>query len=176
MKKDKLAIIITTKTDRDYGHVYGRVVRIRAEDGKVRNLQHASWDDKPTELYNDLLISCQMSEGHAEPYAWAVAYSDVLTIHIEKAEKMVKTLRSINRKYNSLVNKIGEPVTFGSYVAYIANALGAETMIFYEKDGERSRYDDCQFWFRSISDGKRAIDALTKDIVAELQPSRLRAV
>ena len=149
---------------------------VRLEDGKVRNFRN-DWEDKPTEYYQDLVVTCQMSEGHAEPYGWTISYSDVLRVDIEKADKMSKTLKAINRKYNTVADKVGSPVTFGGHVAYVANALGAKTIVFYKKDGHQGTwYDDCAFIFRTIADGKQEIDILAKDIVAELQPSRLRAV
>ena len=173
-EQKKHALLVSTKIDGSYGHIKANVVRL--EEGKVRNPRH-SWDNKTSEFYEDLWATCQMSQDHEGSYGWGVAYRDMYSVNITTAEKMVKTLKTIDRKYSALVNKIGEPTTYGGYVAYIASAIGAEQIIFYHENGQRSYYDDSEFKKMSVADGRREIDYLVSKIHAELTPEkRLRAV
>ena len=173
-EQKKHALLVSTKISGSYGNVRANVVRL--EEGKVRNPRH-SWDDKPAEFYEDLWVTCQISPDHENSYGWRISYRDMYCVELTTAEKMVKTLKTIDRKHSALVNKIGEPTTYGGYVAYIANAIGAEQIIFYHENGQRSYYDDSEFKKMSVADGRREIDCLVSKIHAELTPEkRLRAV
>lgn len=104
-----------------------------------------------------------------------VEYKNPLSIDMEKASRMYKTLKSINTKIGKTAAKIGHPDSFGSFCAYFANAIGAKSVLFYKEGGRRSSYDDCDFSFHTIPYGKTVIDEMVKKILSDLTPDAIHA-
>ena len=170
----KLALLITTTKDQDFGHVKCSIVTV--DDGKVRNYR-ADWDEKPYRYYDDLSITCQISQNTQmkdQSYAWCIEYRDKYSVTISKAEKMLKTLKSITKKLNNISNKYGFPESFGQYVANVANAIKADTILDYRKESGWS-YDDCEFYFNDIPTGKQVINSHVEKIWGELNENKAAA-
>ena len=158
-------LLITAKSSRHFAHIEAHIVK--TEDGKIRNCTSA-WDTKPTQYYDYLVFSCQISASNDDSYAWEASYKNTHHVDLAQAEKMVKTLRSINRKYEKLTSTLGEPESFGSYIVYIANSLKIKTVTFYRE--ERSSYDNCTFDHTSLPDAKNKLNGMVKEMQADCAP------
>lgn len=89
-------------------------------------------------------------------YGWQVRYRDVYSVDLSDAERMVQTLRKAAKAYAALTVK---PVTFGQYVAMLANALGIHGALTESKQGNGSHYyDDNIYLEHNLADAAEIID------------------
>jgi hypothetical protein len=97
--------------------------------------------DHQKHAYKNLTINCQMDAYNAMPYGWELVIDqsyDNSKIKLEDAEKMVKTLRPLNRKLTKLDEKIGYCDSFEEFVNRLTKILGVKA--FYSKPGENIQY------------------------------------
>jgi hypothetical protein len=63
-------------------------------------------------------------------FAWDVEYKDVYSVDARRAAKMAHTLKTIDARLEKHADKYGRPATFGQYVARVADAIGADAIVF----------------------------------------------
>jgi hypothetical protein len=93
-----------------------------------------SWEDEAK--FNGLWINSQANGDNRESlYGWGVEYRDTYTtLDLRACERMAKTLRTIERKLEALSAKYGRPDSFPAFVARVADAVGADSIVFSQKD------------------------------------------
>jgi hypothetical protein len=115
--------------------------------------------------FEELFATCQI-DGLTYPdeglnplsYGWHWEYRKFGGLRLEQIEAMQRTLKILDRKYQSLVKKMGEPLSFGQYCAYIAISLKAKEFVFPAKvTGNENRYLNIQL-------GSSHVDAIVKDL------------
>jgi hypothetical protein len=93
----------------------------------------SSWHDEAA--YDRLQIDSQANSDNRENlYGWDVRYRETGSLELHDLERMVKTLRTITRKMEQLSAKYGRPDTFPAYVARVAAAVGADSIVFSQQD------------------------------------------
>lgn len=164
-----VGLLVTTKQEQGYFHVSAYPVTIGPNaweqrsriDGSFaypdihsRTIRNAS-DDLVNGLdLNNLLA---YSQGHDEAadrklYGWEVRYHNVYTVDLRKAERMTKTLRTVEKRMEKLTASYGHPATYGAYLARVARAIGATTFVFH-KDGGRTGWchSETEYTFRDTN-------------------------
>jgi len=138
------------KTDRDYGTIDLRVVEIREE-----GLRNPRCDESP---FEDISFNAQWCVKDAErsTYAWEVDYRSPFSVRLERAERMVKLLRRVEKIQRSLPVK---PSTFGQFVSLIASRLGIKEFVNQESSHGWS-LDHGDYLSVGIREGGELIDRL----------------
>lgn len=104
----------------------------------LRNPPSGSFDADPL---SDLQVRAQLDLASEAPYGWHVEYRQVYSVDLAQAERMVKTLRTIERKLAKYQAELGYPESFVAYAARVAQAIGAKQ--FGERAaGPRSMFMD----------------------------------
>jgi hypothetical protein len=175
-EKITLALLIRTKEDRNYFHVFADFVRLtKAPNGDwlVRNPGMSSWEDDNS--FHSLQVSSQgnsttgADDRETTPeqrklYGWEIEYREPISVRLREAERMAKTLRTIHRKLDKLREKYGDPPTYGAFLLRVADAVGAIKIIAYADPHRiRSSYDDNDYRFMSLDIGARHVDNLEHD-------------
>lgn len=131
--KDTKELILRcyTKLEYGYGHVRFYCMLRDTVTSKTEGL--GFWEGSGYR-FNDLEISNQIDDHNGsregtKDYAWSVAFSSH-SIELRDAKEMVKTLSMIDRKLEAYRAEIGHAVTYGQYVARIAQAIGAKGIMF----------------------------------------------
>lgn len=174
----RLALYLTTEQTAEYFHVIARVVTIgltrheredidagltvSATSTTIRNLGK----ETVRGLYlADFRIDSQGTNGDADRhlYAWQYRYHDVYDVDRPKAEAMAKTLKTLETRLAKTDETYGRPKTFGSYVARLAVALGADTILRPRADTSRGwSYADTEHTWHTIQAGVDVIDHLVR--------------
>jgi hypothetical protein len=131
-----LALYLTSTTDpgiregERFLHITAQPVTL--VDGRVRNILDSDWDRA---RLADLTITSQYERGE-EPrsYGWQVRYSNSYSVDLERAEVMVKQLRSVRRKLAQLEERYGFPSDFAQYLMRVADALGITEFVVVARD------------------------------------------
>jgi hypothetical protein len=186
----RLGLYVSEKRDRDYYHATAYPVII----GPTRwEMQYAEQTGEPHNVPRDRIRGC--SGGDAQPlyldglyvysqggnddaprrlYAWQVEYRDVFSIDARKADAMHKTLTTIARRMEKTANTYGQPSTFGAYVARVADAIGADAIVF-PPPRPASSYDDREHRIETIAHGVYCIDRMIETWTAAGQPAKENA-
>lgn len=104
------------------------------------------------------------SQGHDDDrkhglYGFECHYQDVYSVNLRQAERMAKTLKTIETRLDKLVTKYGHPTTFGAYLARVAEAIHATAFVF-PINWHGSSYRDNEHHITDIRDGISRIDSL----------------
>ena len=187
----RLGLLIQTTHDRDsylgnYFHVRAYPVTIgrtqweqqyhdaRIDAGKVDDsyndiaadtIRNAGSDDLCNGLRLGSLRIDSQGKDDDQPrhlYGFDYEYKDVFSVDTRRAGQMFKTLQTIEKKTAALEEKYGRPATFGAYVARIANAIGADAIVFvttpdsgwHNKNGHR---------LYNLGDGAGRIDGIVRE-------------
>ena len=86
----------------------------------------------PPEPFMGLSIRAQVSIEWEEKefYGYRLYYRDVRQVDVEKAESMLKTLRSIEKKLATLGKRFGDAKTLTAYLYRVADILGISEVHF----------------------------------------------
>ena len=144
--------------------------RLRNVPGdRVRNV---STYDRVNGLHlNDFACTSQGNDAD-EPrrlYGFEIEYRNVFTVDRREAERMAKTLRTIDARMDKVIERFGRPTTFGAYLLRVANAIGATRFIFQNGRSkgwshEDHDYDICDLWY-----GALRVDGLVREWMQENQ-------
>lgn len=122
----------------EYGHIYFTLVW-KDEDDKITNTCD-TWDSPKYPLYmENLQINCQydrnnMENGLITPYGQEVCYKPHM-VGIKRAEKMVKTLKTINKRMDKYYQEWGNAQDFAGLVLRFLKAVGAEAILMKVSKG-----------------------------------------
>lgn len=102
--------------------------------------------------YRGLVFKCQIDENHEHPYAVGLYLED--EVQLTEAERLVRTMKMIDRRTERNARRWGQPLTFGTQAQYIANAISAKTIYYRAIDEERTRgyTENATFYARDIVD------------------------
>lgn len=141
----------------DHGRLDAVAYPIVMEDGKIRNPSSYS----PGSEYADLRVEGWVDRDSSSKddfyYGYEpLEYREVFSLALPRAEVMVKTLRSLNKKVEALSNKFGRPTDFAGYLGYLAIAVGGDgKAMFARKTGGRGwTHDECEYRWLDV-DGLR---------------------
>lgn len=169
-----IAILINRRIEknfnfRNYAHLLASVIYFDKDSRKPRNW--GEYDGKKDfEYFHNLFADCQMSADNDHAYGFKVSYHEPFRVDIRNCEKMVKTLRKIEKKINKLNDEFGEPRTFGEYVSRFAKAVGAKTVIFYEDyDNINLSYDNNHYREYKVGVATGVIDNMANECIKEIQ-------
>lgn len=131
-EKEELYLFLTTDENHDYNVFWLRATRVEYQDGRltITGLPYGH-------LYNGLAIRAQQGGSSQEVYAWDIAYRDISTVTLYLAERMVKALQQIERRYRKMSEKLGAPLDFGQYVIFVAHSMGIEKAVWKRPPDER---------------------------------------
>ena len=175
----RIGLYVTEKSDYEWFHVHAYPVIIgptlyelrhmdqtgephNVEPTRIRGCVSSAWSDDETGrgLYlADLYAVSQGNQRDTERrlYGWDVEYREVYSIDARKAERMHKTLTTIARRMQKTREQYGAPATFGTYLAHVAQAIGADAIV-RPWGKQRPCYDDTTHRIDSIADGTYSID------------------
>lgn len=170
----RIGLFVREQQDYGYYHVKASIVTIGANAYEVRcidqgrEIPHVPYekirnigDDLYNGLFlNDLVITSQGNTDDQERrlYGFDTRYEGHTITDRRDAERMAKTLAHIERHLDKLRTKYGHPGTFGAYLARVADAIGATSIVQQEGQTHGSRYDDNDHRIQTIGDGAYSID------------------
>ena len=169
-------LYLSTKREGGYFHLNATVVEIRPDDdysvknwGKVRNV-----DMSNGRFVDDLYITSQgsdedrtRSDQGRQLYAWEIEYH-TYSVRLDRAERMVKTLKAIEKDLARMTAKLGRPLSFGQYLGRIAISLGCLGFVVKHGKGRGEwGYDAAEHRFLSIADGIEQADFMVHEWVTE---------
>lgn len=146
--KARLAILVQPELSANFGeryyHIRCIVRQYRPDDYGAKERDGWSAPDDtyhPVNGWADLgfTIGCQGDESSRAAadtrddrgvYGWDVTYRELHTVDLRRARKVCDTLAKLDRKMEKLCESRGRPHTFGEYVARVAEAIGAKTILF----------------------------------------------
>jgi hypothetical protein len=138
----------------DYFHVIGRPCYAEYEDGEwqPRYFSSAWAHDEEAPLAN-LEVTSQGDLRTTEPpspvYAWKVEYKPH-SVDLQFAEVMVKQLRRINKRMETMNERLGRADTYAAFLLRVGVILGVEKYGFDQGDakssvtGQRWRWTDAE--------------------------------
>ena len=86
-------------------------------------------DDLPLELA-DLAARCQIDGRTGSPsYGWSVEYRNLYSVDLGAATRILKALRTIDRRMDKMTEREGQPQSFGQFVNRFMRAIGASTIV-----------------------------------------------
>lgn len=146
-----------TSTANDYYHVKAHPVIFETGE-KIRNPS----DDLVNGLYlHNLQVSSQGENARRDKglYAFSIEYTPY-AVRLRDAERMVKTLRIVTRQMSKLYDKWGEAITYGQYLARVADALGADVFVWKKQRTAPAgwSYDEIEHTIRPVSEGIATVD------------------
>jgi hypothetical protein len=168
VKMKNLALRAFETGNGNYRHVNFRFVTVDHED-EVRNII-SSYQDKHFEFFDDLVIHCQIggvcSEGEEmKPYSWGADYQDLYSVGLDGAEKMVKTLRRLEKGLDRIQDKLGYAETYADYVLRVANVLGVKVFVFQRTfNGDQYSANEYDFEYQFASAKHRINMLIDKNI------------
>jgi hypothetical protein len=163
--KMDLGLLVTTERNHDMGagyfHVNVSVVTL--EGGKIRNVSTRYEAINGFDALDGLRFRCQGENDRRERgvYGFDAKYMSQYSTDLREAERMVQTLRKIEKGMQKFTDTRGYVKTFGDYVGRLAELMKAETIIEIKKSG--TFYSDGDYRFRTVGDGVNWIDGLVRD-------------
>jgi hypothetical protein len=110
---------------------YGNVTLIPFFRDEIGNKRYPVFgrDDHPLELA-DLAARCQI-DGRmgSESYGWSVQYRNLYSVDLGSANRILKTLRTIDRRMDKMIEREGQPQSFGQFVNRFMRAIGASIIV-----------------------------------------------
>ena len=168
--KERLALLVREIREYGYFHIRARVVRLTEERGnrdacgwKVDNF--CDWEPK-IGCYADLEVNSQGNDEDGDRrrlYGFDVRYRDVYSLDLYRAEKMVKTLRKVDRSLRKQRDEGGETRNVAVYIGRVARAIGAKHIVF-EKDKAATGY---RYDVKPLGDGIDGIHWLAEEWIKE---------
>jgi len=104
-------------------------------------------------------------------YGFEIEYRDVFSVDARTAERMHKTLSTIERKMSKLADQWGRPATFGQYLLRVAAALGATRIVLPRKDARDGSYADMDLRIEDLRTGASCVDYRVEQWIAAGQPA-----
>jgi hypothetical protein len=174
----------TTGYNAGFFHVYASPVTINdpnsyrsgSERGDI--VRNPSYDRSVNGLQlDDLRVSCQGNneqrreeDGRPKVYAWEVEYHSPHRVDRDRAEGMAKTLAAIERRLKALRERFGAPGSYGQFVARVAAAIGADTIL---RDNNRAQWHpDADYQQLSVGAGADYVDRIIAEWAAEADPKK----
>lgn len=160
MKAPEVRLYLQERREHGFYHLDVSVVVVE-EGEKIRNHETV-----PGFYVEGLLVTCQGSDADykgdttkREVYAWEVEFRPAY-VNLERAHRILKTLRAIEGNTRRLAEKFGRPVTYGQYCGRVALALGVAGFVVRTSKPRSGwdSYDDHSHRFMSIADGIGHID------------------
>jgi hypothetical protein len=179
----KIGLYLTERRDGGFYHATASVVTIGFNTWEMKQVDTNGYinpqvtpetirnaSDEPLNgLYlHDLRVRSQGSDDRTprELYGFDVAYCDVYKVDRSAAEQMAKTLTTIERRMAKTQAKYGNAVTFGQYLARVAEAIGA-TAIVVPLTSHGWSYSDNDQRIMPIADGVYHADNMISKWIRE---------
>jgi hypothetical protein len=145
----------------DATRLLATVYPVYLEDDKIRNCSWSYLGDRGAD-YADLRVQGWLDKaGGWTDFHYGIAhepleYREVFSLDLNRAMSMVKTLRRLTKKIDSLKTRYGDPQDFAGYLHYLALAFGNTApggAIFARKvSGRNWTYDDNEYlWMDSTA-------------------------
>jgi len=142
----KPVLLFGSRSQYDANWLMFTPVYIHPGDGRIRSYDAYCPVHKEFEgLFITALIRRPSDNDMPDTYAWAVEYRELFAVNLQQAERMVKTLRLIDRRMAKIGEKFGVVESFGQFVAIAAMAMRIET--FMHRDTRAvGGIVDAQYW------------------------------
>jgi hypothetical protein len=170
----KIALQVTERREHGFYHCHARPVIIGPTLWEMRyadqqkephnvpadRIRGFGQDDEGTALYLEHFMIT--SQGDEQPnterrlYGWEMEYREVFSVTAYRAERMAKTLDTITRRMQKTAQTFGAPSTFGSYLARVADGIGASAIIL---PSTRPTFGSTDRVF-SLADGVYSVDRM----------------
>jgi hypothetical protein len=106
-------------------------------------------------------------------YGWEYAYTNVHAVDTAKAKRMAKTLTTIERRMDKLRETQGRPKTFGQFVAHVAKAIGAATLVIVPESQHSWDWRQKDRRFENFPAAIDHIDYVVNKLVEEFRPKEV---
>jgi hypothetical protein len=136
----------------------GRAHNVPAD--RIRNPSGSGESDGTALYLENLTVNSQGDSDARRLYGWGVEYRQVFSIDARKAALMVRTLTTIDRRMERADQKYGRAATFGSYLARVADAIGADAIVRPPSKATGWSYDDNAHQIDNIKDGIYQVDRM----------------
>lgn len=157
-----LYLIVTEERSYGYFHLSARIASDRCEDGHRWPYGLSDRYDGP--LYSDLVARCQGDTGSQQStdresavYGFGpLEYRERHSTDLRDAERMVKTLKSLDRGLAKLAETRGYARSYGEFIGRLAEVLKCKGIAMQRTHEHAAMMGHTWEWL-SIGDGVRAI-------------------
>jgi hypothetical protein len=109
--------------------------------------------------WHDLRINSQGdSATRGKLYAWDVQFFDVFRVDLDRAKRMHQALSKIQKRLDALSEKFGYAQTFTVFVGRVADAIGADTILYQRGKSSGWSYDDAEYQYCQMQTGLSILD------------------
>jgi hypothetical protein len=180
--KQDLYLLVQEERSHDYYHLRARVVTKAREERDTESYPGGTRDRYQGPKYDGLQAGCQGDQGSrkAEGREGAVygfgrlEYREVFSVDLGDAERMVKTLRALERKIAKLGEVRGYARSYGEFLGRFAEALGAKGMVFRRNQKHAATTGQTWEW-TTVGDGINKAANLIYQWQREGQPEGVSA-
>lgn len=151
--------------DHKFFHVIGKPVRMSWEEDTQEWMPYGSfytYQDEP--FYDNLQVHSQGDVESGNVYGYDIEYRDVIGVNLQTAEKMIKVLRSVDRKLEKIQSELGYPQSFSAYLARAGKAMGISQYGFLPVTGRTFPSGASYAWH-----GATMIDAMVAERIKHLR-------
>ena len=175
MNEDKKEWVLWIQKDVDtyasgardsYGHIN---IYFMVRHGETIRGSIDEYCEPKDQFYGGLRIRCQQDPRNLNPYGHQIEYHDMYTINLRSAERMLKTLKKINRGIDRLYAKFGPENSFSDYAVRIANICKIDTFVTQTNGTVNSFLSEREYRFMDIVIGKYTIEEFIEQNKKELE-------
>lgn len=178
-----LGLYVAAKNERDYYQVTAYPVWVGPTPGDMRRIDEGlpppaqpisvtrvrnySWDygaGGPLDLDNLRVQAQGNNEDSAmkrQVYGWDIRYYPYM-VDMAFALRMAKALATIDKRMDKQVEKWGRARTYGQYLLYVANAIGATKFVLENKADRNGSFDDSDYRITDPANGADQVDFWVK--------------
>lgn len=161
----ELRFVISFEDDQDYG--LGRSLRVTANavhefaDGRIRNPDSSSFSADP---FADFRVTAHMGKDNTG-FVWGEPEVKPYTVRVRDAERILKTLRKVDKGLAKLREEFGSTDDFATHLGRIAKIAKAGKNPFLVKTGgpDSGSYDDQQYSHFDVDVLRMRLDRIVKE-------------
>lgn len=149
---------------------------MRNEEGKIRNPSDWFNYTRPKHMHDMKLEGLRMEGfvteyGEPEFIGFKPRYKDLYSVELSEARRMVKTLSKIEA--HAIKTSARE---CGDWFTSLCAALKLTFVVEYKNEHPSSSYDDNQFYWMTVSEGRNRYRQLANEMVEDARRAKAEAV
>jgi hypothetical protein len=159
-----ITLVFSVEEDRRGCDVYGEIARVFSKKGYA----YSSMEMVPWLHHDGKMLYCRRLEVGAfqnesgTAVITGIRYRPLGRVDLKEAERMVETLAHLSDRLPTMKRKLGRRMTFGRYVAKVAEVIGVPTLTFPMPDGSLEVFP--------IAEGAAHLDQLVQNLKNNRQP------
>lgn len=151
--------------DVSHAHIHAHFVFRNETEKRWERFDRYQRNPEPGKFYSDLRVECSISNDDgisSHSYAWGVVYKPH-AVEYWRAMAMSKTLKRIYDQLEKLDKDLGNPQTYGAFVARVAQTVAAKKVLLPSTPQQRE-FTDEEWIPYAPGDAVRRIDEMVMEL------------